>query len=159
MTPYLDGIKHLIHELLGIEYEKSAPVLKKAGEGIPGDIQCSLTIAAGMQRSRFNICFDSDFVLFAKDELEKKNPGQWAELDTETAAKNLVLAVYNHAEKKISEIMGGQPTRVSTLYVIEPKSKDDQETLLKSTGVMIKNSTSRGNIYTAAIKRQKTQTV
>lgn len=153
LNPFVEATRSLLIADMSLSTENVAtlaPVIRRPGELVEGDIYSSVTLTTGMMQARIGFSFEHDFLLQLKNEYFASRRTQWASMDSELLARFTTQILLEKSMPALAGIFGVAP-RVAELLIGDLTDTAKRTELSKMSGVSIALSTDQGRVFVSAL--------
>jgi hypothetical protein len=149
MNPFLDSIKNLLVNQVHLETEILPPMVKKSGEPMIGDFNCTMLITTGPSQTRFSIGFDRTMLDYLRTTYSAERTQQWANMASDAVAKQVCQGLFEMTLDRLVPLMGEGP-RIAGISTVAARSQNDSTEFAKVSGIVVTAKTERGRILAGA---------
>lgn len=158
MNPFVASIRSYIEDETRLDLKLEEPVVKRTGEGIIGDVHCTMTLQSEVSKNRFTLSFDKELLEFIKIKQgqEKTTPGTGNTPDV--IARTVCQQIFERVAPNLKGLMGGVPRLIGT-SIVTMKNESEVAELMRTVGVTLVGRTAQGRVIAAAFSKPKTRRV
>lgn len=160
INPFVLVIREFLEnsEDLALPVKLEEPSVKKAGEGLVGDVHCTLTLQSETIKNRFTLSFDKELLEYLRvNYFQTKIPISGG-ASSEITARQICQHIYELVSPQLKGVMGGAPRLVAT-SIITYKNEAEYAELVRGAGVNLVCRTEYGRIIAGAFSKAKSRRV